>query len=222
MNRCRDLAGWMIVGFCALGCARRTDAETRAAFEAASRPREPSGKAPRERPDRRRLPTADDPRTAWQAIGELLEASITLLGSDTSVAAFTAAATGWCAVRPEPKTTRAGPTYACFPREPLAIGRRTFTLEIAPGGVVGLHMDELDEATSRSIADQARAAVARLCATPFAAVPTDDAKSSGFHTCPVDGGSTLAVGQARSTAGPGWFVTVTVLGELSSPAAGPK
>jgi hypothetical protein len=196
------------------GCARRTDAENRAAFEAATQPsKAPDARRP-DRPGRRPRPTPGDPRTAWQSLGDLLERSITLLDTDVEQAAFIATATGWCAVKPEPRMTRTGLTYLCFPREGLSIGRRSFTLEVSPNGVIGLHIDELDEATSKALADQARAAVAGLCATAFAPTPAEDEASRSFQTCPVDGGSTLAVGHARSTVGPGWFVTITVLGEV--------
>jgi hypothetical protein len=196
------------------GCARRTDAETRAAFESATRTTTAPDTRRPGRPGRRPRPTPGDPRTTWNDLGELLESSITLLDKDTDEAAFVAAATQWCAVKPEPRATRTGPTYVCFPRDALAIGKRTFTLEVSPQGVIGLHIDELDEATSKALAEQARGEIERLCATAFAPTPAEDDASRWFHTCPVDGGSTLAVGHARSTSGPGWFVTIAVLGEL--------
>lgn len=203
----------------AFGCARRTDAETRAAFEAASRSPRDAGRSPRTRPGRRPRRNTADARTTWQAIADVLDASIVLLGSDIDAATFTTTATGWCAVAPEPRATDAGPLYVCFPRDPLQLDQRTFTLEVSPSGVIGLNMDELDEPTSRSLAEQARAAVIRLCATPFVAAPTQDAELGTFHACPVDGGATLAVGRGRSTAGPGWFVTMTVLGDLRRSAS---
>lgn len=195
-------------------CSRRTDAETRAAFEAATKPSAAPDRRRPDRPGRRPRPAAGDPRTTWHDLGELLESSIRLLDSDADAAAFVDAATGWCAVKPEPRATRTGPTYVCFPRDVLALGKRTFTLEVSPQGVIGLHIDELDEATSRALAEQARGEVARLCATAFAPTPAEDDAARWFQTCPVDGGSTLAVGHARSTSGPGWFVTIAVLGEL--------
>lgn len=195
-------------------CAKQTDAETRAAFEAAANPTASGGSSPRARPGARPRKPTPDARTAWQGVADLVDASIVLIGADTDARGFTDAATKWCAVAPEPKNTADGPSYACFPRDALEIGTRSFTLDISPVGAIGLHMDELDEATSRALAEQARGAVARLCATPFAAAPADDAKTRAFQTCPVDGGSTLAVGCARSTVGPGWFVTITVLGEV--------
>jgi len=200
------------------GCARRTDAENRAAFEAATRPPSTPGSRRPDRPGRRPRPAPGDPRTTWHELGELLDDSITLLDTDTDQAAFIEAATRWCAVKPEPRATRAGPTYLCFPRDALVIGKRTFTLEVSPHGVVGLYIDELDEATSRALAEQARGEVVRLCATAFAPTPAEDDAARWFQTCPVDGGSTLAVGHARSTSGPGWFVTIAVLGELRSTA----
>lgn len=195
-------------------CAKQTDAETRAAFEAAANPPASGGSTPRARPGGRPRKPTPDARTAWQGVADLVDAAIVLIGADTDARGFTDAATKWCAVAPEPKSTDDGPSYACFPRDALEIGERSFTLDISPTGSLGLHMDELDEATSRALAEQARGAVARLCATPFAIAPSDDAATRVFHTCPVDGGSTLAVGCARSTVGPGWFVTITVLGEV--------
>lgn len=220
MIAARELAGPAILALaCSMSCSARTDAQTRAAFEAASRPTSSDDGTPRERPGRRPRPAADDPRTAWQSVGELLDSAITLFGLDNDAVTFTAAATAWCAVAPEPKSTAAALSYACFPREPMVVAGRTFTLEVSPDGAIGLLIDELDEAASRALADQARAATERLCATAFVAVPADDASISAFHTCPVDGGSTLAVGCARATTGPGWFVSVTVLGALRRSAA---
>jgi hypothetical protein len=200
-------------------CARQTDAQTRNAFEAAANPTVSTGTTPRLRPGSQPRKPVADAMTSWQGVNVLVEKSIALLASDVDARAFTEAATRHCAVKPEPRSSSDGPSYACFPRDPLEIGKRSFTLDISPAGAMGLHMDELDEATSKSLAGQARDAVAKLCATPFAAAANNDAENRVFDTCPVDGGSTLAVGHARSTVRPGWFVAITVLSDVRQTAA---
>ncbi len=197
-----------------LACAARTDDGTRAAFEAAAKPTTRKGPDRPDRPGSRppRRPSA--PKSGWQATAELLDAAIALIGSGVDAPQFIAVATRWCAVAPEAKTNQRGLTYVCFPREALEVGERSFVLEVVSDGTVSVYMDELDDATSGAVVEQARVALARLCATPFAAAPTQEPTQRLFHTCPVDGGSTLAVGRARASTTTGWFVTAAVLGAL--------
>lgn len=194
-------------------CSGRTDAQTKAAFVGAGRATDDPSKTSGRRPARPPSSRPRDRATTWQAVTQRVEAAIRLLASASAHDAVVERAITWCAVRPEPRTTPAGNAYSCFPSEPLEIEKRSFALSVFPNGVIGLQMDELDDATARTIAGQARTELAPLCATPFVEAPSDPGTARAFFTCPVDGGSSLAVGYARSSRGPGWFVSVSVLGE---------
>lgn len=199
----------------AAACAGRTDAQTRAAFVGAGQPADGASTRPGRRPPRPPGARPNDGDTTWQAVTQRLQAVIRLLASATSRDAVVEPAIAWCAVRPEPRTTPNGNAYTCFPTEPLQLDRRSFALSVFPGGVIGLQMDELDDTDARAISQRARVELASLCATPFVESPNDPGTARAFFTCPVDGGSSLAVGYARSSRGPGWFVSLSVLGEPS-------
>ncbi len=194
------------------GCARRTDDETRAAFEAVRAPAAGEGRGRRARAGRRSSPTASPGENPWQRVNDVLGESIALFGLGRDEAAVTALANRLCAVAPEPKPTESGPTYVCFPEPPVEVAGHAFTLELAPSGVIGLQAGDLTHDASRSLVEQVRQAIARHCATPFHALERDanDEHAADFHICPVDGGSTLAVG--RTQAGRDrWLVSVAVL-----------
>jgi hypothetical protein len=192
------------------GCARQTDEDTRAAFEGV---RAPTGgpRVRRPRAGRRatRSPASADP---WQPVHDVLDESIALLGLGRDEAAVVALAKRRCAVQPEPKTTESGPSYVCFPKPPVEVEGHAFTLELAPSGVIGLQATDLSSDSSRTLLEQIRRASARHCASPFHALDPEpsDERAAQFHVCPVDGGSTLAVGRTPA-AGDRWLVSVAVL-----------
>jgi hypothetical protein len=194
-------------------CAGRTDAQTKAAFVGAGRTTDDSSKAPGRRPSRPPTSRPANRATTWAAVTERVVAAIRLLASASTHDAVVERAITWCAVRPEPRATPRGNAYSCFPSDPLEIDKRSFALSVFPNGVIGLQMDELDDGTARTIAERARVELAPQCATPFVESPSDPGTARAFFTCPVDGGSSLAVGYARSSRGPGWFVSLSVLGE---------
>lgn len=194
-------------------CAGRTDEQTRQAFVRAGQPADGATKTPGRRNPRPPAARPSDGNTTWNAVTKRLQAAIRLVASAVDSKGLVEPAIAWCAVRPEPRTTSGGNAYTCFPTEPLEIDRRSFLLSVFPTGVIGLQMDELDDSTARSLAQRARVELLPLCATPFVESPNDPGTARAFFTCPVDGGASLAVGYARSSSGPGWFVSLSVLGE---------
>lgn len=202
------------------GCAGRTDARTRAAFEAAQRGAPaPSTDGGGRRDPQRRGPRTTSP-TAWSQLDEMLDDAIDLLARGIDVDTLITTTGRWCAVTPEPSASETGPTYVCFTEPALTFERRTFILEVARTGLIGFEMRELSATQSRDIATRATDALAHHCARPFAKAVSTAGDESEFSTCPVDGGSTLAIGHARSSAEE-WFVSVAVLGTLVAPPAAP-
>lgn len=194
------------------GCARRTDDETRAAFESVRAPTSERGSGRRARAGRRAKVASTPGVDPFQRVNDVLGESIAVLGLGRDEAAVTALAQRLCAVAPEAKPTDAGPTYVCFPEPPVEVGGHAFTLELAPSGVIGLQAADLTRDASRSLLEQVRQATAKHCATPFHATDRDanDEHAPDFHICPVDGGSTLAVGRSESGRDR-WLVSVSVL-----------
>jgi hypothetical protein len=197
-----------------IGCARTTDAEVQSAFEAAQR-----GEASNPRAHTRgrgKRPTASTvARDPWAAVQAKLAEAIAVFGDVADAATFDTLAQRWCEVRPEPTETEDGRTYLCYPEPPLRVEGRAFTLELSASGVIGLQTDDLNGAESRQLADRAREAVTRFCATPWTALRQDEPgpRAQQFHTCPSDGGVTLAVGRFPvGSGGDRWRVSLSVLG----------
>lgn len=207
MNACAALA--LVLE--PLACAHQTDEQTRAAFESVRTPSGGTGRR-RARTGRRNPSTGARSSDPWQRVHDVLTASIGLFGVGHDDASVGELAGRLCAVAPEARATDAGSTYVCFPEPPVEVAGHAFTLELAPSGVIGLQAADLSGDASRSLVEQARQATARHCATPFQALQRepDDEHAADFQICPVDGGSTLAVG--RTPAGRDrWLVQLTVL-----------
>ena len=211
----RVVAVCLALALAASACAKTTDDDVRAAFEKAQRG--VSDDAPRSRTRGRgrrsgAQPTSTDP---WTAVQDKLAESIAVFGKLADASTFDTLAQRWCDVRPEPTETEDGLTYLCYPDPPLRVGGRSFTLELSPSGVIGLQSDELTGVESRQLADRAREAASRFCATPFTASDPDEPgpRAQEFHTCPADGGVTLAVWRyPASASGDRWRVSMSVLG----------
>jgi hypothetical protein len=211
----REASAWLALALGAGACAKTTDAEVRAAFESAQRG---SSDEPRTRArdrNRRSNRRASDPADPWAPLQDKLADSIAVFGKVADASTFDTLAERWCDVRPEPTETEDGRIYLCYPDPPLRVAGRSFTLELSASGVIGLQSDELTGVESRQFADRAREAASRFCATPFTAIRPDEPgpRAQEFHTCPSDGGVTLAVGRfPAAAAGDRWHVSVSVLG----------
>lgn len=205
----------LALALAASGCPHTTDADVKAAFEKAQHS---GGDEPRSRSRNRgarrssRQPSDDDP---WKPVLDQLSQALAVFSKVADASTFDALAVRWCEVRPEPTETEEGRTYLCFPKPPVRVAGRSFTLELSASGVIGLQSDELTGVESRQFADRAREATARFCATPFTVVPPDEPgpRAQQFHSCPSDAGTTLAVGRFPvAAAGDRWRVSVSVLG----------
>lgn len=195
-----------------LGCRGRTDDRARAAFQQGRRA---AGTPTRGRRARARAAKAKAAADPWHAFNDLVRQAIDLMAGDHDALAFDALARTWCAVAPEARQTDQGPVFLCYPDPPLELGDVAFTLELSPVGVVGLQSAEMSDRDSRTLAEQARQATATQCATPWR--PVEPASSphhaDEFHICPVDGGSTLAIGRRRiDDTQERWRVSLAVLG----------
>lgn len=207
-------ATWLALALVASACAKTTDAEVRAAFEGAQRGGTDEPRARGRIRGRRSNPRPTD-ADPWTAVQDKLAQSIAVFGKVADASTFDTLAERWCDVRPEPTETEDGHTYLCYPDPPLRVAGRSFTLELSASGVIGLQSDELTGVESRQFADRAREAASRFCATPFTAIPPDEPgpRAQEFHTCPADGGVTLAIGRfPAAAAGDRWHVSLSVLG----------
>lgn len=203
----------LVLALLAGGCSRTTDAEVQAAFEQAQRGGA-SSTPTRARGRNRRAARNTDTDDPWAPVQDKLAQSIAMFADLADASAIEALAERWCEVRPEPSETEDGPAYVCYPKPPLRVSGRSFTLELSGSGVIGLQTDELDGAESRTFAERAREAATRFCAAPWTANRPDEPgpRVQEFHTCPSDGGVTLAVGRYRVGAGDRWRVSLSVLG----------
>jgi hypothetical protein len=211
----REAATWLALALVASACAKTTDADVRAAFEAAKRGDTEQPRTRGRDRARRSHRRASDPSDPWAPLQDKLADSIAVFGKVADASTFDSLAERWCDVRPEPAETEDGRTYLCYPDPPLRVAGRSFTLELSASGVIGLQSDELTGVESRQFADGARKAAARFCATPFTAIRPDEPgpRAQEFHTCPSDGGVTLAIGRFPAAAsGDRWHVSVSVLG----------
>jgi len=196
------------------GCSRTTDADVQSAFEQAQRGGA-SSTPTRSRGRNRRSPRVDEADDPWAPVRDKLAQSIAVFADVADAAEIEALAERWCEVRPDPTETEDGPTYLCYPKPPLRVSGRAFTLELSGSGVIGLQTDELDGDESRTFADRAREATTRFCAAPWTASRQEEPgpRAQEFHTCPADGGTTLAVGRYR-VGGDRWRVSLSVLGSM--------
>ncbi len=195
-----------------LGCRDRPDDRARAAFQPGRQAAQHPTQSRRTRTRTTRTRAQLDP---WQGFNELLRQAIELMAGDHDVMAFDAFARARCAVTPEARQTDQGPAFLCFPDPPLELGDVKFTLELSPVGVVGLQSGQVSDAHSRTLAQQARQATAAQCATPWRPVEPGSSPDhdNEFHICPVDGGSSLAIGRRRiSDTRDRWQVSLAVLG----------
>jgi hypothetical protein len=217
----------LVVG--APACAKRTDADTRSAWQRAR------GGGDRD-PGRGDGPGAGDdgespagPRAeGWAYAAELIGRAIDVLrmaGDDVALARL---AEDLCDVEPEPRPSPYGEVRVCYPAPPMEVRGRAFTLELGAAGVIGLVSVDLGASESRAMLADALRMTQRWCNGPRrtssggadAPLPGqpksrrgDSTRRDEFHTCPVGGGPVLAVGRFPSRAEVDlWQVSVAVLG----------
>lgn len=169
-------------------------------------PESPDAETPRERGGRR--PGGRRGRPGWNRIDELLVQATNLLATSPDETVVAELAMRWCETEPAPVTTTHGEVRICSPNPPVTVDSTAFVLEMAAVGVIGLVATDLDADTSRTLAQAARLEVERMCERPWT-----ESQDHAFYTCPVIGGSTLAVGRVPSDKrGSAWQVSIAVLG----------
>ena len=222
-RRCRT--GWALWGVGLLsalavtGCTRRSDAETRRAWERSVRQAESGrfggggagnggqGSGP-----------GSAPAYGWARVREVIENAVEIMAFSPDAKTFAQLAQKWCTIEPEPLRTEHGEVRVCNPSPPVRVDRHRFTLELGAIGVIGLVVVDLSDAEARQLAGRARTETQRWCSSEFRsrdptfAAPEDTPRraETEVHTCTVEGGSTLAV--ARLPQGDGtWLVSISVL-----------
>lgn len=208
----RSVLGVLIV-VSLVGCARRTDAEARRAFERAQGRGAP-GDGPRsEVVSGGGKGVFNRDKLGWDRVAQLLDNAVTIQRASPDEDRMAELAAQWCAIEPEPRDTEDGPVRVCNPEPPVIADGTTFTLELGGDGVVGLVASDLSRADSEALATKARERVTPLCAAPWsAATPDVDVTEPSFVTCPTEGGPLLSVGRfPRTPGGTRWFVSLAVL-----------
>ncbi len=196
-----------------LGCAARTDARTRQAFVGAKAPGDGEPGGP-DAPGAADAAGADRTAVGWPRIAAMIQLASGELATGEP-ARVEALLQRWCAVEPSPQQTDAGTAYVCVPEPPLVVAGHAWSLELSPdrGGLVSLVSPSLSGAAAQDLAQTARAAVADLCATPMAPIRDLASPHQEVHTCPVRGGTQLAVARLpRDLPADLWQVSLTLLG----------
>jgi hypothetical protein len=197
----------------AAGCAKRTDADVRAAWSARRAGESPDdvddptpADAPARRRGGRRRPPAST-QQGWTRVESMLQRASSVMARSPEPEVLARLAQRWCEVEPEAETTEEGWVRVCNPIPPLAVDGHAFALEVGAVGVIGLVTSDLDSTDSNALVQQALRATESLCTRPFQEVPEME-----FHTCPTEGGPTLAVGRIANGKRNGWQVSISILG----------
>jgi len=219
----------MVLVACTPACVRRTDADTRTAWQRA-RGGGGTDRGGGDGPgggDDGESPAGPRPE-GWAYAGELIDRAIDVLRMAGDDVALTRLAEDLCEVSPEPRASPYGEVRVCFPAPPVNVRGRAFTLELGAAGVIGLVSVDVDAKESRALLTDALRMTQKLCSGPRVAssggvdavLPGgpkprrgEAGKRDEFHTCPVGGGPVLAVGRFPSRAEVDlWQVSVAVLG----------
>jgi hypothetical protein len=193
-----------------VGCAAWTDADVRETWEA-NRSHEDEEEVedppPPDRPRRHRARRYAS-LEGWPRVTALLRRATLVLERRPEPEVLARIARKLCRADIEPQETEDGWVRVCEPMPPVSIDEHDFTLEVALTGSIGLIAHELGDDESTTLVETAVAETETLCLDPWRAIA-----SSEFHTCPVEGGSTLAVGRVPSSDVRGsWEVVISILG----------
>jgi hypothetical protein len=201
-----------------LACAKRTDEAVRRAWNRRGADVDPEagdegeagegdeGDGRRGSPRRRGSPA--QPLEGWAGVERLLTRATFVMAGSPEPEVLASLATRWCEDEPNAEETESGWVQTCAPIPPVRVDGHVFTLEIGAVGVIGLVTADLSRADATSLVHEALDKVKGLCASPFKEVA-----ATAYHTCPIEGGSTLAVGHfARGRSRSGWGISISVLG----------
>src|SRR5690606_6989647 len=121
----------------------------------------------------------------------------------------------WCEVPPEPQDTEHGQGEVCEPESELVLNGHPVILEIGASGVLGWVVQDADHDSSLALLVTARDRFANHCLSPFrSATPQalpERGRQEEFEICPVEGGSTLAIGRIPNPGQMTWQVSVAIV-----------
>ncbi|MCH9680726.1 MAG: hypothetical protein K0V04_04760 [Deltaproteobacteria bacterium] len=208
----------VVIAVVATACAGRTDQRVREVWGGSS---QAPGREGPQRPGGRESGgegVVDAPVLhGWARLDEVLDGAFSEAAVGTDDEAMARLAQRWCAVEPVPRNTDEGRVLVCAPDPPLQIDGHGFSLELGGAGVIGLVSQELSEAESTRLAEQALRQTERWCTHPWTDVsppspPTTDAPAAQLHICPVEGSALLTVGRfVSSVESELWQLSVAVI-----------
>ncbi|MEM6994759.1 MAG: hypothetical protein AAF721_29870 [Myxococcota bacterium] len=194
------------------GCARRTDARSKSAFDSAR------GRGASKRQRQSEVVSGggsgvfEQRKVGWARVDEMLGHAVSTLRAAPDDSKLAELAARWCAVEPEPRDTVDGPVLVCNPDPPIIVGGTSFSLELGGDGVIGFVAADLSSADSTRVAAEARKTAKHWCAEPWAKAATTDVADPTSHTCEAEGGPLLAVSRFPTRPGSDrWLVSVAVL-----------
>lgn len=201
------------------GCARWTDRHVRRDWQRAD---ENSDKASvgvddraEERPARgTRVP----PTELWSRFDAMVERAVRILSRSPDDDRLAQVARRWCEITPEPQLTEHGPVLVCTPQDQFYMQGYAVTLEIGSSGVIGWVIHEAAEEKSLALLTELRERTASHCLSPFREPPQRSApqelvlRRDEFEICPVEGGSTLAIGRIPNPGLTTWQISIAVVG----------
>lgn len=219
MKRPWSGVGILILAVGSCGCARWTDRQVRRTWTQATQPQddEPNvaaddGRGGRPARDRSRVPPAE----AWDRLDFMLERAVRILSNSPDRARLSQIAHRWCEVPPEAQATEHGAVEVCEPEDQLVLNGHPVILEIGASGVLGWVVQDADDDSSLALLAAARERSANHCLSPFrSATPqsaAEDGRHEEFEICPVEGGSTLAIGRIPNPGQMTWQVSVAIVG----------
>ncbi|MBL4684220.1 MAG: hypothetical protein JKY37_06505 [Nannocystaceae bacterium] len=210
-----DVPRWTLVlalGLGLGGCAKRTDARARQAFDGAR------GHGASERGPRSEVVAGagggvfEREKVGWERVAQMPGTAVSTMRASPNEGELAALATRWCSVQPEPRQTPDGPVRVCNPDPPLIVSGTAFSLELGGDGVIGLVATGLSSSDAKRVASEARLAAKRFCIEPWVRGVVVDIADPSFHTCAAEGGPLLAVSRfPRRPGSDRWLVSVAVL-----------
>jgi len=217
----RLLPGMVSLALCGLACARVTDQKMQQAWnDATTRSAEPSETPqPAQSPDNERWRGRIPDSEGWEKLIAMMERSIRILSRSPDSDRFGAVGRRWCEVEPESQDTEYGAVQVCAPKGGLELDGHDCILEVGSSGVIAWVVQDADDLASLALLATAREKTASQCATPFRPVAKRSGMAEGpqarheqFETCPVEGGSTLAVGRIPNPGRETWQISIAVVG----------
>jgi len=195
----------------ASGCARRSEQDTRSAWEEALRRGRGAGGG--RGPDGARADAKARELAEWKALRERLEQIAEQLADGAPTVDFDGLAERLCGGPPEREREAGATIYHCMPTPPVEISGTSLALELDNSGVVAWAATGLDIELSEALLQRALSQLASACAQSWTPVQRAENAFQEFFTCPLEGGVVLAIGRVQSEKEEGeWQVSLALLG----------